>query len=162
MNNEQQTTNNELLISIAYPTLVHFRHFSSLLTHKYQESSYLCAYKAPSLQLSRELYKSPLFMQNKPKVRKSQMNVNDDIKKDYENETLGERGKNKPKQTQPVVSLSNLFQSQKNAQVRISHYFKQFEKKLVTARLSRDYLENREKDELNRNFIFILGEIWHE
>jgi len=47
-------------------------------------------------------------MQNKPKVRKSQMNVNDDIKKDYENETLGERGKNKPKQTQPVESLPAL------------------------------------------------------
>ena len=88
------------------------------------------------------------------------MNVNDDIKKDYENETLGERGKNKPKQTQPVVSLSNLFQSQKNAQVRISHYFKQFEKKLVTARLSRDYLENRERGKLNRSFI--SGEIWPE
>jgi len=28
------------------------------------------------------------------------MNVNYDIKKDYENETLGDRGKNKPKQTQ--------------------------------------------------------------
>jgi len=28
------------------------------------------------------------------------MNVNDDIKKVYENETLGESGKNKPKQTQ--------------------------------------------------------------
>ena len=39
-------------------------------------------------------------MQNKPKFRKSQMNVNYDIKKDYENETLGDRGKNKPKQTQ--------------------------------------------------------------
>ena len=52
------------------------------------------------LHLSRELYKSPLFMQNKPKFRKSQMNVNDDIKKVYENETLGERGKNKPKQSQ--------------------------------------------------------------
>ena len=39
-------------------------------------------------------------MQNKPKFRKSQMNVNGDIKKVYENETLGDRGKNKAKQTQ--------------------------------------------------------------
>jgi len=39
-------------------------------------------------------------MQNKPKFLESQMSVNDDIKKGYENETLGERGKNKPKQTQ--------------------------------------------------------------
>ena len=39
-------------------------------------------------------------MQNKPKVLESQMSVNDDIKKGYENETLGERGKNKAKQSQ--------------------------------------------------------------
>jgi len=39
-------------------------------------------------------------MQNKPKVRKSQMNVKYYITKDYENETLSERGKNKAKQSQ--------------------------------------------------------------
>jgi len=36
-------------------------------------------------------------MQNKPKLRKSQMNVNKLLTKDYENKTLGESGKNKPK-----------------------------------------------------------------
>jgi len=36
------------------------------------------------------------IMQNKPNLRKSKMNVNDDTTKDYENETLGQRGKNKP------------------------------------------------------------------
>jgi len=36
------------------------------------------------------------FMQNKPNFRKSQMNVNAIIIKDYENETLSRRGKNKP------------------------------------------------------------------
>ncbi len=73
-------------------------------------------------------------MQNEPNFRKSQMNVNKVLTKDYEKRTLGERGKNKPNsnpikantkpikankipkqtqnkpnQTQPVVSLSNLF-----------------------------------------------------
>ena len=62
-------------MSIENPTLVHFRHFSSLLTiedpaflgrNEYQESSYLRVYKA--LHLSRTLYKSHLFMQNKPNL----------------------------------------------------------------------------------------------
>jgi len=114
-----------------------------------------------------------LFMQNKAKFRKTQMNVNKVLTKDYENRTLGEHGKKqsqtnpnkakfkkakmnvtsiitkayenkspfwapkkqsqyKPKtnpilsrrslgeggQTQPVVSLSNLFQRQKNLALR--------------------------------------------
>ena len=51
---------------------------SHLTTHKYRESRYLRAYKAPvfchlysvnrPLHLSRILYKSPLFMQNKPNL----------------------------------------------------------------------------------------------
>jgi hypothetical protein len=41
-----------------------------------------------------------LFMQNEPKFRKSQMNVNKVLTKDYENKTLGERGK-KQTQTNP-------------------------------------------------------------
>ncbi len=40
-----------------------------------RESSYLRTYKAP-LHLSRILYKSTLFMQNKPNFQKSQMNAN--------------------------------------------------------------------------------------
>jgi len=39
-------------------------------------------------------------MQNKPKFLESQMSVTYYITKDYENETLGKCGKNKPKQTQ--------------------------------------------------------------
>jgi len=38
-----------------------------------------------------------LFMQNEPNFRKSQMNVNKVLTKDYEKRTLGERGKNEPK-----------------------------------------------------------------
>jgi len=59
-------------MSIENPTLAHFRHFSSLFT------------KSPPLQLSRTLYKSTLFMQNKPNFRKDKMNVNSLIAMDYE------------------------------------------------------------------------------
>jgi len=60
------------------------------------------------LQLSRELYKSPLFMQNKPKVKIGKMNITSYITKDYENETLGESGKNKAKQTQTKPKRSGV------------------------------------------------------
>ena len=36
------------------------------------------------------------FMQNKPNLLNDQMNVNNVLTVDYENKTLGERGKNKP------------------------------------------------------------------
>jgi len=48
------------------------------------------------LHLSRTLYKSSLFMQNKPNFRKSQMNVNIYYTKVYKNETAFRRRKNKP------------------------------------------------------------------
>jgi len=38
-----------------------------------------------------------LFMQNEPNFRKSQMNLNDLLTRDYDKRTLGERGKNEPK-----------------------------------------------------------------
>ena len=50
-------------------------------------------------------------MQNKPNLLNAQMNVNKVLTKDYENVHLLGRRKNKAKQTQPVVSLSNLFQT---------------------------------------------------
>ena len=54
-----------------------------------------------ALHLSRALYKSTLFMQNKPNFWKSQMNVNKVLTRDYEKRTLGEHGKNKPN-TNPI------------------------------------------------------------
>ena len=45
----------------------------------------------------------------------AQMDVSSVLTKDYENKRLCRYGENKPNQTQPVVSLSNLFQRQKNA-----------------------------------------------
>jgi len=48
------------------------------------------------LHLSRTLYKSALFMQNKPNFRKSQMNVNIFSTKAYENKSNWTLGQNKP------------------------------------------------------------------
>ena len=48
------------------------------------------------LHLSRTLYKSTLFMQNKPNFQDKQMNVNIYYTKVYKNETASGSGKNKP------------------------------------------------------------------
>jgi len=58
------------------------------------------------LHLSRALYKSTLFIQNKPNFQKSQMNVCIFTQKAYENETLSRRGKNKPN-TNPIKAKTN-------------------------------------------------------
>jgi len=55
--------------------------------------------------------KNNLFMQNKAKPRKSQMNVTKAITKDYEKKTLSERGKNKPK-TNPKQTQNKAKQTQ--------------------------------------------------
>ena len=53
------------------------------------------------LHLSRALYKSTLFMQNEPKFRKSQMNVNKVLTMNYEKEDTWWTGK-KRTQTNPI------------------------------------------------------------
>ncbi len=71
-------------MSIENPTLAHFshfRHFSSLYS---------------PLHLSRALYKSPIFMQNKPNFQKSQMNANLYNTTDYERKRDWTLGQNKP------------------------------------------------------------------
>ena len=52
------------------------------------------------LHLSRVLYKSPLFMQNKPNLLNAQMNVSSAITMNYEQLTMNYANKNKPKQSQ--------------------------------------------------------------
>ncbi len=108
-------------MSIENPTLVHFRHFSSLLTiedpaflgrNEYQESRYLCAYKA--LHLSRTLYKSALFMQNKANLLDAQMNVSSVLTKDYENKSNWTLGENKPK-TNPIKANPRKAQTNVNS-----------------------------------------------
>ncbi len=59
---------------------------------------YICRDTSTGIENSLQIR---LFMQNKPNFRKSQMNVNKVLTKDYENKTLGERGK-KQSQTKPI------------------------------------------------------------
>ncbi len=74
-------------MSIENPTLAHFSHFSHF---RHFSSLY------SPLHLSRILYKSPLFMQNKPNFQKSQMNVSIYLQKVYENKSNWTLGQNKP------------------------------------------------------------------
>ena len=85
--------------SIENPTLAHFRHFSSLFTN------FSSTTVESALQIA-------LFMQNKPNFRKSQMNVNNVLTKNYEKRTLGERGKNKPN-SNPIQTQSNPIKANK-------------------------------------------------
>jgi hypothetical protein len=66
------------------------------------ESIYLRANKAP-LHLSRILYKSAHFMQNKPNLLDAQMNVSSILTKDYENKYNWTLGQNKPN-SNPIKS----------------------------------------------------------
>ena len=59
-----------------------------------------------STTVERSLQISPVYMQNEPNFRKSQMNVNKVLIKDYEKKTLGEHGKNEPK-TNPIKANTN-------------------------------------------------------
>ncbi len=71
-------------MSIENPTLAHFRHFRHFISLYFP------------LHLSRTLYKSTLFMQNKPNFQKSQMNVNPYNTTNYENKSNWTLGENKP------------------------------------------------------------------
>ena len=79
--------------------------------HNHREYSYLRAYKAP-LQLSRNLYKSALFMQNKPNFKIHKMNVSAAKIKDYDNERDAKRPKSKPIQTQYKAKQTQFPKSQ--------------------------------------------------
>jgi len=76
--------------SSLYFTLAHFSHFRHFIRRGGFSSLYF------PLHLSRILYKSTLFMQNKPNFRKSQMNVSIFSQKDYENKSNWTLGENKP------------------------------------------------------------------
>ncbi len=69
------------------------------------------------LHLSRTLYKSTLFMQNKPNFQKSQMNVNPYNTTDYENKWQRRVRKNKPN-TNPIKP--NLRKAKMSANVFIT------------------------------------------
>jgi len=87
--------------------------YSQQSSIQYRESSYLRAYKAlylrayKALHLSRILYKSALFMQNKPNFRKAIMNLSCFYTKDYKNfiPLAGQK-------TNPIKPNSNPIQTQ--------------------------------------------------
>jgi len=84
---------NRTTIKPPIPTPSGFRNFAFYTLH-FDFSSL-----AP-LHLSRALYKSTLFMQNKANFRKSQMNLSSAITTNYEQLTMNYANKNKPNQTQ--------------------------------------------------------------
>ncbi len=77
----------------------------SLRRRKYRESSYLRAYKAP-LQLSRDLYKSTIFMQNEPNLKNDRIYVSAYDTKEYGDFWLILHPKNEPKRTQNEPNFS--------------------------------------------------------
>jgi len=62
-------------------------------------------------------------MQNKANFPDALMNVTTFVTVDYENVRLHRRRENKPNQTQPVVSLSNLFQTQRLSKLFLAFTF---------------------------------------
>ncbi len=76
----------------------------------------LSAYKA-ALQLSRNLYKSTLFMQNKANFRKSQVKVNLYNTTDYEEKSDWTPGENKPN-SKPIKA--NLKRAQMNVNLTLT------------------------------------------
>ncbi len=70
---------------------------------------YFVLYAVGALHLSRVLYKSTLFMQNKANLLDSRMNVTSVITKDYENVCLRRASK-----TNPIQSQFKAKQSQSN------------------------------------------------
>ena len=91
MNGAKYMFNNQLpIMSIENTTLVHFRHFSSLLNNEIRSTnSYVRNYKP--------------FLTNKANFRKSQMNVSDLLIREYEQMDTWSSGKNKPN-TKPIQS----------------------------------------------------------
>jgi len=65
-----------------------------------------------ALQLSRILYKSPLFMQNKPNFKIGKMNVNSVLTRNYENQPLRRLPENKPNSNpirqEPKITVNSI------------------------------------------------------
>jgi len=93
--NHRESSIEHRVSSIKNLTLAHFRHFSSLFTN------------SPPLHLSRILYKSPLFMQNKPNSPNVQMNVSNVKTMNYENFIPLAEQKNKPNSNPNKPNLPN-------------------------------------------------------
>ena len=70
---------------------------------------WLCLLSSTTVESALQIH---LFMQNEPNFRKSQMNVNKVLTKDYEKRTLGGHGKNEPK-TNPIRTQSKPIKANK-------------------------------------------------
>ncbi len=87
MSHKPRTTNHASRVTIHEPqTTIHDPRFT--------------LHEIAPLHLSRALYKSTLFMQNKPNFQKAKMNVSSAITMNYEQLTMNYANKNKPKQSQ--------------------------------------------------------------
>ena len=82
----------------------------SLCTNTYVSIRHLYVCREISTTVKSPLQISP-FCSNKPNFRKSQMNVNKVLTKDYEKKTLGQHGKNKPN-SNPIQTQSKPIQTQ--------------------------------------------------
>jgi hypothetical protein len=96
-----------------------FKHFGVLMTKNlcnlWLKICEICVHSFQPLTSTKVYVRNyKLFMQNKANFRKSQMNVNNVLTKDYEKKTLGERGK-KQSQTKPIKA--NLQNAQMNVNV---------------------------------------------
>ncbi len=113
-------------MSIENPTLVHFRHFSSLLTIF---PLYICRDTFTDVMSALQI---KLFMQNEPKFRKSQVSITALLTREYDQMDTWSIRKNEPKtnpnepKTNPILAnktpirtqfkpKQTQFQSQNNA-----------------------------------------------
>ena len=71
------------------------------------------------LQLSRNLYKSPLFMQNKPNFPDTQMSINIYCTKIYSDDPAFRRGQNKPN-SNPIQTQTNPIAAEAKMGVNVS------------------------------------------
>jgi len=114
-NNKLLITNNKLpIISIENPALVHFRHFSSLLTIF---SIYICRDTSTNVMSALQIN---LFLQNEPNFRKSQVNVTAFITREYVQMDTWSIRKNEPKtnpnepNTNPILANKTTIRTQTN------------------------------------------------
>ena len=149
--------------SIENPTLAHFRHVSSLFTN-------LTAYKAADiyvpirhlssvfcllfsvlchLLMSRTLYKSTLFVQNKPNFKDAKMNVSSFITSEYAKVDTWLTRKTKPIQPQLKPNQTQFKPNQTQFQTGSLNHWQDEAQILLTFIYSR-YTKTQSKDDRNK------------
>ncbi len=105
MNNYQLRTMNYELPTTCYANRLYSPACQTIMTRELIRITAIVA-----LHLSRVLYKSTLFMQNKPNFRKAKMNASSAITMNYEQLTMNYANKNKPN-SNPIAERAKLMQS---------------------------------------------------